>query len=275
MGHFDVARHVLEAHNINLKKRAGGNTLLYDLIHRSYNTPNMEPKISFLLSLAQNKDTLFWNISYLDGMGATALQCAAYMSTERRPASPGVFATVLEQFGDPKYLNAQLRGHSSRNMAGYTALHLAVYCGNFDAVARLVETAGIATNLLSSRGETPIDICVNIAYQNYEREERMGFQVDKAHENPNAANMAILDLVLDAGNEGQIAKYSALILRRTENEFTLVDAVKGKFHGLKLPVKIPQRPARNYRALPYTWWNKLQLVVLLPSPKTLWPCLRI
>ncbi|CAM1504898.1 Fc.00g024890.m01.CDS01 [Cosmosporella sp. VM-42] len=237
MGHFEVARQVQETQNISLTKRTGGDTLLYGLIAMSYDFPNTEPKISFILSLSPNKNTLFWNIGYLEGTGVTALQCAAYMPTEKCPASPGVFATVLEHFSEPKYLNAQLKDHPRKKSGGFTALHLAVRGGNFNAVARLVETPGIETNLQSSRGETPLDICVNIA-QHYQMEEQMSSQVDKAQKNRSAVNMSILDLLINAENEGQIAKYSTLLLRRTEDEFTLVDAIKGKLYGVKLRVKI-------------------------------------
>ncbi|KAJ4179745.1 hypothetical protein NW755_012305 [Fusarium falciforme] len=157
MDHFEVARLVQETHKISLTKRTGGTTLLYGLIAMSYDFPNMAPKISFILSLSPDKDKLFWNIGYLGNTGMTALQCAAHMPVEKRPASLDVFATVLENFSEPKYLNAQLKGDPSTKNAGYTALHIAVSCGNFDAVESLIEKPGIETNIQSCQGETPID----------------------------------------------------------------------------------------------------------------------
>ncbi|CAI4213882.1 unnamed protein product [Parascedosporium putredinis] len=228
--HFEVARRILLTYKVNPARRRAGNTLLYDLINRSYDIPNMESKISFILSLPLVKDILFWNIGYFDHMGATALYCAASLPSEKRPASPGVFDIVIENFSDPRYLNAQLQGHPSERRAGYTALHIAVERSNFDAVARLVERPGIEMNLKSSEGLTPIDICVGI----YLELERMGSRMDKTQTNRSTANMSIIDLLINAENEGRISKYSTLLLRRTEDEFTLVDALKGKLDGVTL-----------------------------------------
>jgi len=230
--HFEVAKQVLDTYGISLTERFGGNTFFYGIIDQFYNFPYMESRISFLLTHSPNKDRLFWNVGYLDDAGMTALHGVAYTPALRGPASPSVFAAMLEHFAEPRYLNAQLKGKSKR--AGYTALHLAVSCGNVDAVAMLLEKPGIETNLQSSRGETPMDICVDLAksYQTKEQQQQAFQLFDQVQSNQSAANMTILDLLLNAENEGRIAKYSTVILRRTGDEFTLVDAMKGKLLGV-------------------------------------------
>ncbi len=236
LDHPRVARQILETQNVSLAKRKGGTSFLYSLIDMSCDYPNMEIRISFVLSLFPDKDSLFWNVSYLDNAGMTALQAAAFMPAEECPASPDAFATVLEHFSEPRYLNAQLKGPLSEKHTGYTALHLAVNRANIHAVARLVNTPGIETNLQSSRGETPVDICVGMVQQ-YQTEEQTHYPQDQTIRNKSDACMSILDILLNAENEGRIAKYSTLLLRRTKDEFTVVDAMRGKLHGVALSGK--------------------------------------
>ena len=79
-----------------------------------------------------------------------------------------------------------------------------------------------------------MDICVDLAksYQTKEQQQQAFQLFDQVQSNQSAANMTILDLLLNAENEGRIAKYSTVILRRTGDEFTLVDAMKGKLLGV-------------------------------------------
>lgn len=121
----------------------------------------METRIQFILSVSPDKDLLFWNVGYLNNIGLTALQAATLMSTDDCPASPGAFATVLAHFNEPRYLNAQLASSPTEKYIECTALHIVVSRVNIDAVARLVDTPGIETNLQSFRGETAVDICVD------------------------------------------------------------------------------------------------------------------
>lgn len=246
LNHFDVARKVFETQDISLTKRHGGETMLGDLISASFDHPNMEPGISFFLSLASSRDKLFWNVAYLDNTGVTALQCAAaYAPIEKFPASPGTFALILEHFSEPKYLNTRLKVTHLGDSAGYTALHMAVHRGNIDAVAMLVEKPGIETNLQTSQGRTPMDICVDQALR-YQTEEQTRFRADTAPTKRIIDNMSILDQLLNAENEGRISKYSTLLIRRTEDEFTLVDAVKGKLFGVPLPGTSSICPYQSY-----------------------------
>ena len=233
LDHPRVARQILDTHGVSLTKRTDGNTLLHGLIGMSNDFPNMETRISFALSLSPDKDRLFWNVGYLGNSGLTALQAAAFMPVDECPASPDAFATVLEHFNEPIYLNAQLEGRPGKQYTGYTALHLAVNRANMHAVARLVNTPGIETNLQSSRGETPVDICVGMVQQ-YQTEEQTRSPLDQTIRNKIDACMSILDLFLNAENEGRTAKYSTLLLRRTEDEFTVVDAMRGGLHGVAL-----------------------------------------
>lgn len=232
-GHFEVATRFWETHNINLAQRTGGNTLLHYLISVSSGFPDMESKSSFLLTLSNNRDVLFWDIGYLEGRGLTALQLAARLPAQKRSASPGMFHTILQLFSEAKYMNAQFSGNSSSKRAGYTALHFAVSSGNLSAVDYLVQQPGIVTNVRSYQGETPMDLCVDIA-QHHETNRQTGFRARKGQGNRSAANMAIFDLLLATENEGLIAKYSTLLLRKAWDVFTLVDVVRGIWYGVKL-----------------------------------------
>ncbi|KAK2032565.1 ankyrin [Colletotrichum zoysiae] len=232
-GHFEVAKQFWETHNINLARRTGGNTLLHHFISISRGYSDMESKISFVLTLCNHKDPLFWNIGYLDGSGLTALQFAAQMPTQKRLASPRVFYTILKYFSEPKYLNVRFGGHSSSEWAGYTALHFAVRSGNLSAVECLVQQPEIKTSVQSHRGETPMDLCVDIA-QYHATDKRRGFWASKDGWNRSAVNMAIFDLLLIKESEGLIKKYSTLLLRKAWDEYTLVDDVKGIRYGIKL-----------------------------------------
>ena len=79
-----------------------------------------------------------------------------------------------------------------------------------------------------------MDICVDQS-QRYQAEEQRRLRADTALTKRIIVNMSILDLLLNAENEGRISKYSKLLIRKTEDEFTLVDAVKGKLFGVPLP----------------------------------------
>lgn len=239
LDHPRVARQILITYDISLTNRRGQNTFLNNLIGMSSNYPHMETRISFVLSLSPDKDSLFWNVGYLDNAGMTALQAAANLPAKTCPASPDAFTTVLQHFHEPIYLNAQLKGEPGEQYTGYTALHFAVDHANIHAVASLVNTPAIKTNLQSCRGETPLDICVDMVQQ-YQAEMEMltpRSQLGQVIRNKSDACITILDLLLNAENEGRIAKYSTLLLRRTADEFTVVDARRGTLHGVALSGK--------------------------------------
>lgn len=246
--HFEVARHMLDTQNVSLTKRWDGQTLLCGFIAMSYDFPNMESKIDFVLSHAVNRDILFWNVGYSEGASMTALQSAALMPAKKPPASPYVFEMLLENFSEAGYLNAQIYCDTDR--AGYTALHIAVSCGYFDAVTSLLEQPGIETNIQSRQGKTPLDICVDRLLYFEKLEEKIA-KGNSAEEVVSTANKAILDQLLRAENPGRISKYSILLLRKTEDEFTLVDAIKGTLYGLRLQGTsslISQRSSTKWRS---------------------------
>lgn len=58
--------------------------------------------------------------------------------------------------------------------------------------------------------------------------------MDQARKNKHGAYRNILDLLINAENEGRLAKYSTSLLRRNGSEFTVVSAKKQTVNGIPL-----------------------------------------
>lgn len=221
-GQFEAARLLFQNGGVYITRSLDNSTILGGLISVSSNLPNMEQKVTFLLSLLPHKDELFWNVTYLEGSGLTALQAIVLSSTNGRRMSGGVFQNILDHFNDPQYLNAQIKGAANHKYTGFTALHLAAQCGNSDAVKNmLLHSPKINANLLNSHGHSPADICV-AREQEFARRGKFQ-QHDSFTRKEQQNNLQILRDLLSAG--GRISKFSTLIETPAQDDYDVENVV--------------------------------------------------
>ena len=202
-GQLEAAELLFQNGSIHLTRRFSNSTIIGNIILVSSKFPNMEQKVAFVLSLIRDKNELFWNVSYLDECGLTALQAIVFSSTNGGRMNGGVFSIILQHFNDPQYLNSQMKGATHQRYTGFTALHLAVECGNANAVTMLLHNAAVNTNLLTSHGLSPADICVAHEREYTRRAKFRQHSSAANHERQN--NLEILrDLI---SHRGRISKF--------------------------------------------------------------------
>ncbi|KAL2145185.1 hypothetical protein VTI28DRAFT_7821 [Corynascus sepedonium] len=137
--HFEAANLIFQKGHVNLTSRIKGRTRLGGLISNSFHHPNMDRKVSFIIGLTCDaKDELFWNVTYLQGRGLTALQAVVSAPPSTAPLGAGVFEAIVEHYSEPKYLNAQVKHAPREEFSGYSALHMAAEYGNNAAVTGLL-----------------------------------------------------------------------------------------------------------------------------------------
>lgn len=220
-GQFEAARLLFQNGGVNLMRRIDDSTILGSLISVSSNFPNMEQKVTFILSLLPNKDELFWNVTCLEGSMFTALQAIVLFSTNGGRMCAGVFENILGHFNGPQYLNAQIKGAARHKYTGFTALHLAAQCGNSDAVIMLLLSPRINSNLLSSHGDSPADICV-AREQEFARRGKFQPHTYLSHKK-RQNNLQILRELLSA--RGRISKFSTIIATPAQEDYDVESVV--------------------------------------------------
>jgi ankyrin repeat protein len=231
-GHFEAAKHLFQEGGLSLASRIDVNTFLGNLISMSSTHPNVERKISFLLSVLPRTDELFWNVSYLAGSGLTALEAIVCAQNHGSCMNARVFNAILEYFNDPKYLNSQVKGKPCWKYTGYSALHLAVEYNNPDAVLILLSKTGIDPNLLNSRGESPTDLCIVRDQTLAERLDREFPACTPSIHKEKETNIMVLYNLLSAG--GRISKFCAVIRRSSENNFDIIHRMSGHITSVHL-----------------------------------------
>jgi len=239
-GQFEAARLLFKNGGVRPTMRMDGLTILGNLISVSSNHPNMEEKFAFILSLIPNTDELFWNVSYLDGSGLTALQAVVFPSTNGGRMHGGVLTKILEHFNDQQYLNAQIKGSAPQKYIGFTALHLAAQCGNSGAVTMLVARK-VNANLLNNQGESPADICV-AHEQEFARQGKFRPHGSVAN-NERQNNLQILRELLSAG--GRLAKFSAIIGTPAPDIYD-VNSVVNRVHDVFVSGMCSMRPIMRH-----------------------------
>ena len=168
----------------------------------------------------------------------TALQAIILSSTNRGQMSAGVFQNLLDHFTGPKYLNAQIKGAAHHKYTGFTALHLAVQCGNSDAVYMLLHSPGLNANILNSHGNSPADICV-AREQEFARRGKFRQHTSFSH-NERQTNLKILRELLSA--RGRISKFSTIIGTPAEDDYD-VEGVISKLQDIFISGRIlPKDP---------------------------------
>jgi hypothetical protein len=120
-----------------------------------------------------------------------------------------IFDIMLEKFGKERYLNAKTKGLASDKYTGWTALHLAAYYGNFEAVKRLSQEHGIRLSPRSSHGETPADICIGRELGLSKRGVWQSLSHDVVDHEEGNRNLGILRHLLSKG--GRVSKYSDIV----------------------------------------------------------------
>jgi ankyrin repeat protein len=232
-GQFDAARLVFQSGCFDAVSRIGDETFLGVFIAASPHYPNMEQKVSFILSLPAEKDELFWNVSYRGGTGVTALQAVICSSTPQALMNATVLNAIIKHFHEPTHLNAQMRGNPSTEFAGFSALHLAAKYSEYEAVTQLLAQPGIKANLLNDCGLTPTDICICLEQAFGGRQQLYEYQENKPSFNrKRQANMKILYKLLAEG--GRIAKFSTVFIRSSEDDYIVLDRIKGYMPGIRL-----------------------------------------
>ncbi|KUJ13343.1 uncharacterized protein LY89DRAFT_753994 [Mollisia scopiformis] len=220
-GQLEAAKLLFQDGGVHLTGRLVDSTILGNLISVSSNYPNMEQKVAFILSLIPNRDELFWNVSYLDGSGLTALQAIVFSSTNGGRMNAGVFCNILDHFNDRQYLNSQVKGAARQKYTEFTALHLAAQCGNSDAVTMLLHNPMVNANLLNSHGESPADICV-AREQEFARRGKFQPHGSVAN-NERQDNLQILRDLMSAG--GRISKFSTIIGTPAQDDYDVESVV--------------------------------------------------
>lgn len=205
-------------------------TILGAFIEGSAVYPNLEEKVSFLLSLQENPDTLFWNVTYLDRNALTALQAIVSTKKNEMMMNWRVFDIILKKFDKECYLNAKIKGLASDQYKGWTALHLATYYGNLEAVIRLSQMHGINLSPRSSHGETPADICITreLHFAKKSVSELYGSN-DPEERN---RNLVILRHLLSEG--GRVSRYSDITKRLANRSNIAIDDVLEAVEYLRL-----------------------------------------
>ncbi|KAG9500565.1 hypothetical protein J7337_009046 [Fusarium musae] len=133
-------------------------TLLARLIRKSRKYSNFDKQILFLLELTPPSDEEFFRACIPSGSSANEGLSILHMSvmldecpTNFKPRAPRqLISAIIEKYPEPEYLNAV-------NSEFGTAVHIAVECGNLDALKEL-EDEDIEWNLLNAYGEAPLDI---------------------------------------------------------------------------------------------------------------------
>ncbi|KAJ4292457.1 hypothetical protein N0V90_009119 [Kalmusia sp. IMI 367209] len=240
---FEAARALFQQGRFNLASQIGGGTILGFLISLSGNHPNIEQKVSFILSLTPEIDDLFWRVGYVGGCGLTALQAVVWRGGRNGSMDLGVFDRVLKQFSDRRYLDARVEGALQHRFSGYSALHLATYCSNMEAVTLLL-SSGADRNALSSHGESPPDICIDMAEESTMKAAilKMGQQGLRAGTEATigtediSKKLSILYKLLSEG--ARLSRYFVFLRRSSQDHFDIVHREFGPIRTIRLLDKL-------------------------------------
>jgi hypothetical protein len=130
---------------------------------------------------------------------------------------------ILERFGKERYLNAKIKGPASEQYTGWTALHLAAYYGNFEAVKKIAQEPEMLLNPRSSHDETPVDLCIK---RELSFAKQSVWEPDDAG-NPEMRNryLGIMQHLLSKG--GQVSKYASIVRMLANTSTNAIDGVLG------------------------------------------------
>ncbi|KAF5557116.1 CAMK DCAMKL kinase [Fusarium napiforme] len=133
-------------------------TLLARLIRKSRKYSNFDKQILFLLDLTPPSDEEFFGACVPSGStaneGLSILQMSVMLDecpTNFKPRAPRqLISAIIEKYPESEYLNA-VNGEFG------AAVHIAVECGNIDALKEL-QDEDVEWNLVNAYGETPLEI---------------------------------------------------------------------------------------------------------------------
>ncbi|KAF5622108.1 CAMK DCAMKL kinase [Fusarium tjaetaba] len=209
-------------------------TLLARLIRKSRKYSNFDKQILFLLDLTPPSDEEFFRACIpsgsTDNEGLSILHMSVMLDecpTNFKPRAPRqLISAIIEKYPESEYLNAV-------NSEFGTAVHVAVECGNLDALKEL-EDEDVEWNLLNSYGETPLDITARRLLKVHEflQQCRHLQRLEKPDEYKEAistyrTNEQRMKSFLQ-GMGGKYERYNGLMHRKSETEWDLENfAVSG------------------------------------------------
>ncbi|KAG5761447.1 hypothetical protein H9Q69_007391 [Fusarium xylarioides] len=209
-------------------------TLLARLIRKSRKYSNFDKQILFLLDLTPPSAEEYFRACIpsgsTDDKGLSILHMSVMLDecpTNFRPRAPRqLISAIIEKYQESEYLNAI-------NSEFGTAVHIAVECGNLEALKEL-EDEDIEWNLLNAYGETPLDITARRLLKVHEflqqcRHIQRLEQPDEYKEAVSTyrANEQRMKSFLQ-GMGGRYQRYNGLMHRKSETEWDLENfAVSG------------------------------------------------
>ncbi|KAF5566224.1 CAMK DCAMKL kinase [Fusarium phyllophilum] len=209
-------------------------TLLARLIRKSRKYSNFDKQILFLLELTPPSDEEFFRACIpsgsTDDKGLSILHMSVMLDecpTNFRPRAPRqLISAIIEKYQESEYLNAITSEFG-------TAVHIAVECGNLEALKEL-EDEDIEWNLLNAYGETPLDITARRLLKVHEflQQSRHLQRLEQPDEYEEAvstyrANEQRMKGFLQ-GIGGRYQRYNGLMHRKSETDWDLENfAVSG------------------------------------------------
>ncbi|KAF4497632.1 CAMK DCAMKL kinase [Fusarium agapanthi] len=233
MGGYEArARELYESEHCDVScRRVDGDgdetTLLARLIRKSRKYSNFDKQILFLLELTPPSTEEFFRACIPSGStaneGLSILHMSAMLDecpTNFKPRAPRqLISDIIEKYPEPEYLNAV-------NAEFGAAVHIAVECGNLDALKELKDE-DVEWNLLNAYGETPLDITARRLLKVHEflqqcRHLQRLEQPDEYEEalSTYRANEQRMKSFLQ-GMGGRYERYNGLMHRRSETEWDL------------------------------------------------------
>ncbi|RBR08321.1 hypothetical protein FVER53590_13222 [Fusarium verticillioides] len=209
-------------------------TLLARLIRKSRKYSNFDKQILFLLDLTPASAEEFFGACIPSESPANEGLSILHMSVMldecptgfRARAPRPLISAIIEKYPESEYLNAV-------NSEFGSAVHIAVECGNLEALKEL-EDEDVEWNLLNSYGETPLDITARRLLKVHEflqqcRHLQRLEQPDEYKEAVSTyrANEQRMKIFLQ-GMGGRYQRYNGLMHRKSETEWDLENfAVSG------------------------------------------------
>jgi ankyrin repeat protein len=225
-GNFKLAQALFEQYRYDPTARRKGRSFLGLLVQKSKHSSVSLRALDYVLSLTDNSDEVFWayEARFRDEVTRTSLLHAAVGANEFKDGidrGTAALNLILRKFNLPKQLNAKMGGH------GQTPLHVAIFCGNPEAVQTLIAEPGLDKKVLDNDGRSVLDLAL-LRLRN--PDELLGFWNDipsdreRNEHRMRLSSVAIIGMLLRAGFEGH--RYTGRILRRSETYGELQQFVK-------------------------------------------------
>jgi ankyrin repeat protein len=210
-------------------------TLLARLIRKSRKYSNFDKQVLFLLDLTPPSDEEFFRACIPSGSTGNEGLSILHMSVMldegptgfRARAPRPLISAIIEKYPESEYLNAV-------NSEFGSAVHIAVECGNLEALKEL-EDEDVEWNLLNSYGETPLDITARRLLRVHEflQQGRHLQRLEQPDEYAEAVstyrtNEQRMKTFLQ-GMGGRYQRYNGFMHRKSETEWDLENfAVSGR-----------------------------------------------